>query len=209
MYSGTNVTTRHMKMFAVKIFNKLRDITLKDIKSDRVKVYSDSCERLRSLNEISYDGLYESLVAKPDPGNIDDLECFYCKDYIACDSVELLRHIQGSHPLNAASSSNAATPGDASSPSDAVSSIDASDAVSGGGKTTKGVYSFSTSSGWLHNYCRRYDIHKIQGCGEKGSSDQQEADKFVLEFRTKCVERGISPRKKIKILINIDETGLF
>ena len=69
-------------------------------------------------------------------------------------------------------------------------------------------YTFLASDGWVNRFRVRHGIHNVKTYGEKGSSDEAEAERYVAALRTELIERGLAPKRVIEILLNIDETGL-
>ena len=69
-------------------------------------------------------------------------------------------------------------------------------------------FNFTGSDGWVRNFLIRHNMHNVTTVGEMGSNDQEAAKSFVDTFRDELIERHISPKKIIQILLNIDETGI-
>ena len=69
-------------------------------------------------------------------------------------------------------------------------------------------FAFIASDGWVQRFRGRLGIHSVRTYGEKGSSDEVEADEFVVAARKELIECGFSPNKDIEIILNINEIEL-
>ena len=56
-------------------------------------------------------------------------------------------------------------------------------------ETINGETKFPASEGWKWRFCQRHGIRQLSVQGEKLSGDEEEADKFVSEFRSFVMER--------------------
>merc|ERR1739842_289756 len=70
------------------------------------------------------------------------------------------------------------------------------------------VYIFNASNGWARNFLKRHNIHSVRTQGEMGSNKEVNAKEFVDKLRDELIDRGIAPKIIVRILLNIDETGI-
>ena len=108
--------------------------------------------------------------------------CPLCKDDILAGHAALLEHLHNYHAEHAAQT--------------------------GGSTPEKATYEFNASDGWVKNFLGRHNMHNVTTVGEMGSSDHEGAKTFVNELKDELIQRQITPKKIVEILINIDETGI-
>lgn len=72
-------------------------------------------------------------------------------------------------------------------------------------KKMGGNEDFQASEGWLNRWKKRHGIHALSICGEKLSSDPEEASKFKTSFEKLVNEKNLSKEQ----IYNVDETGLY
>ena len=143
-----------------------------------LNIYDDHGERLKSLSELSEDQIVTLMEDTSNHRTICPM-CDVPVRPVAGDS--LLNHIQNYH-----------VPDDEQTPS-----------PPGGNEFT-----FMGSDGWVRNFLDRHNMHNVVTVGEIGSNNQEAAKDYVDKFRDELIQRGISPKKIVHILLNIDETGI-
>ena len=67
-------------------------------------------------------------------------------------------------------------------------------------RTLSGETNFQASEGWKWRFCQRHGIRQLSVQGEKLSSDKEEADKFVSEFRSFVMERGFTRNQILTVM---------
>lgn len=72
-------------------------------------------------------------------------------------------------------------------------------------KKMGGNEDFVASEGWLNRWKKRHGIHVLSICGEKLSSNSEEAAKFKKKFEELLKEKDLSKEQ----VYNVDETGLY
>ena len=147
-------------------------------------IYDKSGERvrlLRELNEVEVGTLMENASKKKDS------ICPMCKVNCGAGDNAFMKHVEEAHVPNNNNNNNA------------------DDGASGSGDKE---FTYDGSGGWLRNFCKRHNLHNVLRQGEMGSNDQQAAKDYVAELRVELVDSGLTPKKVVQILLNIDETGI-
>ena len=147
-----------------------------------LNIYDDHGERLKSLSELNEDQINTLL----EDTSKHRIICPLCQALLGSvnDNNSLLTHIQNYHDPD--------NPDDGQTPS-----------PPGGNQ-----FKFMGSDGWVRNLLYRHQIHNVATVGEIGSNDQEAAKNYVDKFRDELIQRGITPKKIVHILLNIDETGI-
>ena len=144
-----------------------------------LNIYDDSGARLRPLSELNEDRMTTLLA----DASKDRVVCPICQAPLRSDSDNtLLVHLQDYH----------------SNPND-----EQIRSPPGGNE-----FIFKGSNGWVRNFVDRHNMHNVLTVGEMGSNNQEAAKDYVDSFRDELIQRGISPRNIVNVLLNIDETGI-
>ena len=143
-----------------------------------LKIYDDSGERLQPLSELT-EARIHTLLKDASKATI---ECPICHAPVRSDSEDgLLDHIRAYH---------------------------VPDAELPPPRGNEKVYIFTASNGWARNFLKRHNIHSVRTQGEMGSNKEVDAKEFVDKLRNELIDRGIAPKIIVRILLNIDETGI-
>ena len=148
-----------------------------------LQIYNDAGERLQSLSALTEDRIHQLLK----DASRATVECPLCGVYIRSDAEdghfhqELFDHLQVYH---------------------------STDGQQPPRRGNANVFTFEASNGWARNFEKRHNIHNVSTQGEMGSNKEGDAKEFIEKLRDELIHRGISPRRIVRILLNIDETGI-
>merc|ERR1739842_277348 len=148
-----------------------------------LKIYDDSGERLQLLSDLTEARIHTLLK----DASRATVTCPLCGAHIRSDAEdghfdqELLDHLEVYH---------------------------STDGQQPPRRGNANVFTFGASNGWARNFENRHNIHNVSTQGEMGSNKEGDAKEFIEKLRDELIHRGISPRLIVRILLNIDETGI-